>query len=266
MLHITGRRDDGYHLLQTVFQFIDYADQIGLALRTDGRILHHNPVDPDCPGNDLASQAAALFARLHPDFPGVDIHVNKRIPMGGGLGGGSSDAATVLVALNRLCDTGFGQQVLASEGLALGADVPVFVNARACWAEGVGEQITPLQLPEPWYLVLVPGCHVATAAVFSQSDLTRDSTLTTIADFLGGGGRNDCEQVVRRLYPPVNSAMTWLEQYATARLTGTGACVFAAFPGREQAQEVLQAVPQEYHGFVARGLNRSPLADSIGND
>jgi len=263
MLHIVGRREDGLHLLQTVFQFLDYCDDIGLSLRGDGKVNRITDV-PEVPAeDDLAVKAAKLLAKHIDHFPGVDIDIRKKVPMGGGLGGGSSDAATVLLVLNSLCGNQLSVEQLAEVGLQLGADVPVFVRGHACWAEGVGEKIQPVELPDPWFVVLDPGVHVSTAEVFSHSDLTRSSPLTTIAAFLEGGGRNDCVPVVQKQYPEIASAMQWLSEFSPARLTGTGACVFAEFATQEQAQSVVEQIPEDYKGFVARGLNRSPLHDLL---
>ncbi|NNJ91071.1 MAG: 4-(cytidine 5'-diphospho)-2-C-methyl-D-erythritol kinase [Gammaproteobacteria bacterium] len=263
MLHIIGRREDGFHLLQTVFQFLDYCDEIGLRLRADGRVNRVTDIHALPAGDDLVVKAATLFARLIDDFPGVDIDIRKKIPMGGGLGGGSSDAATVLLVLNSLCGRKLSVDQLAGAGLQLGADVPLFIRGHACWAEGVGEKIQPVALPEPWFLVLDPGVHVSTAEVFSHSDLTRSSPLTTIAAFLEGAGRNDCVPVVQKQYPEIASAMQWLDKYSPAKLTGTGACVFAEFATQEQAQQVFEQMPMKYKGFIAKGLNRSPLLDLV---
>lgn len=259
MLHLVGRRADGYHLLQTVFQFLDFSDQLGFSLRNDGKIRRVTRIDSVPEEHDLVVRAAKLLAQQLPAVPGVDIEVRKNIPMGAGLGGGSSDAATVLLALNNLWGANFSKNRLAQLGLQLGADVPVFVNGLASWAEGVGETLEPVELPQPWYLVVNPGCHVSTAEVFSDSDLTRSSPLTTIADFLAHGGRNDCESVVVKRYPQIATAMQWLDRFARARLTGTGACIFASFEVESEAQDVLNQLPVEYTGFVARGLNQSPV-------
>jgi 4-diphosphocytidyl-2-C-methyl-D-erythritol kinase len=191
---------------------------------------------------------------------GVAIEIDKRLPMGGGVGGGSSDAATVLVALNQLWGTGFNPRQLAGFGLELGADVPVFVHARAAWGEGVGERLEPVDFAEPVYLLLRPDAAISTAQVFKAPELTRDSPVITIAGFLQAGGRNDCEPVVRKLYPQVAAALDWLGRFGPARLTGTGSCVFAAMPDVAQAEAALTAVPAGWQGWVTRGLNRSPLA------
>ena len=265
MLRIVGRRPDGYHLLQSVFQFVDFGDAIELAVRDDGRIVRCNDLPGVPEGEDLVVRAARLLQAETGSALGADIHVHKRLPMGGGLGGGSSDAATVLVGLNRLWATGLDEDALAALGLRLGADVPVFVRGRAAWAEGVGERLTPLDLPEPWYLVVKPPCEVATGAIFQDAELTRNSPLSTIRDFLAGLTVNDCLPVVVKHYPEVAAALSWLGQFGKARLTGTGACVFAVFEDEAHAREVLGELPPGYEGFVARGRNRSPLLDRLND-
>jgi 4-diphosphocytidyl-2-C-methyl-D-erythritol kinase len=194
---------------------------------------------------------------------GVDISVSKRLPLGGGLGGGSSNAATTLVALNQLWQTGLSEDELARLGLSLGADVPVFIRGRTAWAEGVGEHLQPIELPEKWFLLLIPQVNVSTAKVFSDPDLTRDCPPMTIRHFLSGQGENVCEPVVRRAYPAVAEALDWLAKYGDARMTGTGACVFAAFDSEARAREVMADLPAEWQGFVAKGLNRSPLVGLV---
>jgi 4-diphosphocytidyl-2-C-methyl-D-erythritol kinase len=267
MLRVLGRRSDGYHRLQTVFQFIGQSDLLSFRPRGDGRIIRRSPPLRGVPAEaDLAVRAARLLQERTGCVLGADIDVEKRLPMGGGLGGGSSDAATTLVALNRIWGTGLSTRQLCQLGLILGADVPVFVGGQAAWGEGVGEQLTPLELPQPWFLVLAPRCEVSTAAVFSDPDLTRDSPSITIADFISGDDRNDCLEVVRRAYAPVAEALDWLSRHGRARLTGTGACVFAEFATAVQARTLLDAVPAHFSGFVAPGLNRSPLLDRLHAD
>ncbi|CAK0781467.1 4-(cytidine 5'-diphospho)-2-C-methyl-D-erythritol kinase [Gammaproteobacteria bacterium] len=263
MLKILGRRADGYHRLQSVFQFLDWGDEIFLRPRDDGEIHRLSDLPDVPPEQDLTVRAARLLKAVCGCRSGVDILVHKRLPMGGGLGGGSSDAATVLVALNHLWSLGMSREVLATLGLTLGADVPVFVQGRAAWAEGIGEQLTFFEPETPWYLVLVPPCPVSTAAVFQHPELTRDATPTTIAGFLSGVRENDCWPVVRRLYPPVQAVHAWLSQFAKASLTGTGGCVFAAFAEETRARALLQDLPRDLGGFVARGCNRSPLMDRL---
>lgn len=263
MLRILGRRADGYHRLQTVFQFIDRCDLVHLALRADGRIERQADI-PGVPAEaDLTVRAARLLQGHTGCGLGADIWVDKRLPMGGGLGGGSSDAATTLVGLNQLWGTGLNPHALAGLGLRLGADVPVFVRGMAAWGEGIGEELVPIQLAEPWYLVLTPQVAVSTAGVFADPRLTRDSAAMTMRDFARGEASNDCLAVVRRRYPEVARALDWLAARGEARLTGTGACVFAAFSERDAALAVLDEVPGDLGGFVARGLNRSPLLDRL---
>lgn len=320
-LHVTGRRADGYHELETIFQFLDLADGITLRLRRDGRIrrvIYSDPMGilagvPE--EKDLAVRAARILKSKAGTPLGADIEICKRIPSGGGLGGGSSDAASTLVGLGRIWGLGLGVDELAGIGLTLGADVPVFVKGRAAFATGVGEKLTPVVLEEPWYVVLYPGCPVATADIFNAPDLTRDTPPIRIHGLPRGepgrgegasegsrpsGGRggqeergrgggldlplspfsllartgNDCEAVARRRYPPVDAALNWLSRFGEARMTGTGACVFAPFRERREAERVLSLLPEvegardaggadgqgrKWTGFVARGRNRSPL-------
>jgi len=259
-LHVTGRREDGYHQLQTVFQILDYGDELWFESREDGDIRPQYQMPGVDPQTDLIVRAARLLQR-HGHCPqGADIYLDKRLPMGGGLGGGSSDAATTLVALNRIWQTGLTVDELAALGLELGADVPVFIHGRSAWAEGVGELLVPIELDEHWFLVIAPQITVSTAEIFSAPELIRDTPAITIRDFLGDHSvGNDLQAVVEERYPPVKQALDWLNGYAQARMTGSGACVFARFGSREQAQQVLEQLPREWQGFVARGVNRSPL-------
>jgi 4-diphosphocytidyl-2-C-methyl-D-erythritol kinase len=263
-LHVTGRRADGYHALQTVFQLLDYCDELFIEPTDDGRIRRPAGCAGIAPDEDLVVRAARLLQAESGCARGAGIRVRKRIPPGGGLGGGSSDAATVLVALNRLWGLDWPLDRLAALGLRLGADVPVFVHGRSAWAEGVGERLTPIELPAAWYLVVCPDCAVATAEIFSAPELTRDSPETTIDGFLSTGGRNDCEPVVRRRYPAVAAALDWVTAHSggggPARLTGTGGCVFAAFGSAAAARAALAGLPPRWTGFVARGLAESPLS------
>lgn len=256
-LHVVGRRPDGYHLLQTVFQFLDHGDRLDFTPTGDGRLT----LEPALPGvretDNLVLRAARRLQAVTGTGHGARIRLHKRLPMGGGLGGGSSDAATTLVALNRLWSLGLPPVELERLGLELGADVPVFVRGLASWAEGVGERLTPVALPEPWYVVLAPACHVDTGAVFADPELTRDSKPLKISDFLSGRGGNDCEAVVARRYPAVAAALDWLQRHGDARMTGTGACVFAPCGDEAAARAILAAAP--FPGFAARGCNRSPL-------
>ncbi|HET8730030.1 MAG TPA: 4-(cytidine 5'-diphospho)-2-C-methyl-D-erythritol kinase [Moraxellaceae bacterium] len=258
-LHITGRRTDGYHLLQTVFQFIDRCDSLHFAVREDG-IVSLTPELAGVPAeSNLVVKAARLLQRATGCALGANITLTKILPMGGGIGGGSSDAATTLLALDRLWHLDLGEDRLAALGLELGADVPVFVRGRAAFAEGVGEHLTPVDLPEPWYLVLTPDAHISTVDVFRHPQLTRHTPAITLAAFRAGdpetGLRNDCEAVVRMLSPAVAAALDWLSQYGPARMTGTGACCFLPCPDRARAEALLAQSPIQ--GFVARGMNRS---------
>ncbi len=260
-LHITGRRTDGMHELQTVFQFIDICDQLHFGRRRDTEIRHMNPLPGLDPDSDLTVRAARRLQVETGARQGVDIRITKLLPAGGGLGGGSSDCATTLVALNQLWDLDLPPDRLAAIGLELGADVPVFVRGTAAWAEGIGERLAPIHLDEPWFLVIKPDCEVATGEVFNAPDLTRSTPPLTIRAFLDDPDRamNDCEPVVRQRFAPVAEALDWLNRFAPARLTGTGACVFAAFPAQAVAAEVAAQMPARWQGFVCRGLNESPL-------
>jgi 4-diphosphocytidyl-2-C-methyl-D-erythritol kinase len=262
-LHVTGRRPDGYHELQTLFQLIDLCDTVSLSVTDDGRIERPaGPagVDPD---SDLTVRAAKALQAATGCRGGASIRIAKRIPMGGGLGGGSSDAATVLLALNHLWGCGLPIDELARLGLPLGADVPVFVRGSSAWAEGVGEQLVPVELLERWYVVIHPGVAVPTRDVFQSPELTRNTPVITIRAFFGpegsSGSRNDCEPVVRARYPEVADALSWLGHFAPARLTGTGSCIFAAFGSAIEAERVAARAPDRWRAFVARGLNVSPV-------
>lgn len=258
-LHIVGRRADGFHLLQTAFQFISLCDTLNFDITHDGRIERALEIADVPAEHDLTVRAAHLLQRATDTPFGARIRCEKKIPLGGGLGGGSSDAATTLVALNLLWNTGQTVDQLAQLGVRLGADVPVFVRGHAAWAEGVGEILIPISPPEPWYVVIHPLCHVSTAEIFSLPELTRTTSPIKILDFFEGTGRNDCETTVRAHYPAVAAALDWLAKYSSAHMTGTGACVFAAFPTEAQAHEIAALTPPQWRGFVAQGLNRSPL-------
>jgi len=262
-LHVIGRRPDGYHELQTVFQLIDLCDTVTVAVRADGSIERpEGPADVP-PDSDLVVRAARALQATSGTRLGATLRVRKRIPMGGGLGGGSSDAATTLLALNRLWDCRLGIEELARLGLPLGADVPVFVKGFSAWAEGVGERLTPLELPQRWYVIIHPGVGVSTRAVFQSPELTRNSPLITIRAFFEAGGCNDCEPVVRARYPEVAAALDWLSRHAPARLTGTGSCIFASCATAIEAERIAARVPDEWASFVARGLNISPAHRSL---
>jgi 4-diphosphocytidyl-2-C-methyl-D-erythritol kinase len=260
-LHVTGRRADGYHLLQTVFRFIDYGDTLRFTLRGDGQIHLTAPLPGVLMENDLCFRAARLLQATTGTTQGVEIALEKRLPLGGGLGGGSSDAATTLIVLNRLWGTNLSRAELMALGLTLGADVPVFLFGDNAWAEGVGEQLTPITLQPAWYVVLVPPISVATAEVFSAPELTRNTLPVTIPAFSAGQIHNDLEPVVTGRYPSVARHLDWLKQYSAAHMTGSGACVFAAFTTEQAAREVWANKPAWIEGFVARGLDQHPLRD-----
>jgi len=262
-LHVTERRADGYHELQTLFQLIDLADTLCVSVRGDGEI--DRPAGPPGvpPEADLVVRAARTLKAATGTALGASLRVRKRIPMGGGLGGGSSDAATALLVLNELWDCGLAVEELAALGLPLGADVPVFVQGFSAWGEGVGERLTPVTLPETWYVIVHPGVAVSTARVFQSPELTRNSPLITIRAFFESGGRNDCEPVVRAQAPEVADALDWLAREAPARLTGTGSCVFAACASAVAAERLAARVPDRWRSYVARGLNRSPLHERL---
>ena len=258
-LHITGRRADGYHELQTLFQFLDHGDELGFALREDGEIHLHTEVDGVPHDSNLIVRAARLLQQESGTPLGAAIWLDKRLPMGGGLGGGSSDAATTLVGLNHLWQTQLNEDRLAALGLRLGADVPVFVRGRAAFAEGVGEQLQAVELSEPWFLVAVPQVFVSTAEVFSAPELTRNTPPIKVRSLLEGGGHNDCQPVVEARYPEVRNALILLNKFVPARLTGTGACVFGSFPNRDDADKVARQLPATLPSFVAQGRNISML-------
>jgi 4-diphosphocytidyl-2-C-methyl-D-erythritol kinase len=262
-LHVTGRRPDGYHELQTVFQLIDLCDTIGISVREDGRIERPNGppgVDPEA---DLTVRAARALQQATGCRLGATLRVRKRIPMGGGLGGGSSDAASVLLGLNEVWGCGLPVDALARLGLPLGADVPVFVRGSSAWGQGVGEDLQPLELPEAWYVVIHPGVAVGTRDVFQSPELTRNSPVITMRAFFESGGRNDCEPVVRARFPEVAEALDWLGRFAPARLTGTGSCIFARCATAIDAERLAARVPDRWTSYVARGLNVSPVHELL---
>ena len=264
-LYITGRRPDGYHNLQTLFQFLDYGDTLQISTDHSDRIQLLTPVAGVAEADNLIVRAAerlkqaALAKQTLPPKAGAQIAIDKRLPMGGGLGGGSSNAATVLVALNHLWQTGLTPDELAAIGVQLGADVPVFVKGFAAFAQGVGEQLQPAEPEEKWYLVAHPGVSISTPAVFNDPALTRDTPVRTLATLLSSPFANDCEAVVRKRFREVDELVSWLLEYAPSRLTGTGACVFAEFDTEYAARQVLELAPKGLLGFVARGVNVSPL-------
>ena len=261
-LHVTGRRADGYHLLQSVFVLIDRCDTLRVAVRDDAVVRRVNDV-PGVPAEtDLAVRAAKALQAATGCALGADIEVEKRIPMGGGLGGGSSDAATVLLVLDRLWKLHLGTARLQEIGVGLGADVPFFVGGRNAWVEGIGERIVPIDVPPRWYAVLVPPVHVATRDIFAAAELTRDRETLKMEDFSARPATafvNDLEAVAVSRYPQVRSHLQWLRQYGQARMTGSGGCVFAGFDSRDAAQGVIDALPATMQGFIAQGLTHHPL-------
>lgn len=258
-LHITGRRADGYHELQTLFQFLDHGDTLGFRVREDGEIRLHGEIAGVPHDSNLIVRAARLLQQAAATPLGADLWLDKRLPMGGGIGGGSSDAATTLLGLDHLWQLNLGLDRLAELGLRLGADVPVFVRGRAAFAEGVGERLTPLDLDEPWFLVAVPQVSVSTAEIFSAPELTRNTPIIKVCGLPEGGGHNDCQPVVEARYPEVRNALNLLNKFVHARMTGTGACVFGSFPNRSDADKVSRQLPATLPSFTARGCNLSPL-------
>ena len=263
-LLVTGRRSDGYHLLQTVFRFIDFGDLLQIDMRDDGRIVRACELTGVAADDDLTVRAARLLQQASGTSLGATIALDKRLPLGGGLGGGSSDAATVLLVLNRLWRLDWPRERLQTLGLALGADVPVFIFGQSALATGVGEQLTRLDLPPAWYLLLVPPVSVGTARIFQDPDLIRDSIPLTIPPFSFAAGRNDLETVVCRHYPEVAQHLAWLRQHGAARMTGSGACVFAEFGSEAEARAVAGSVPPEMRAVVAQGLDSHPLSGWVG--
>lgn len=268
-LYITGRREDGYHNLQTLFQFLDYGDTIIIEPRNDGQIRLATPIEGVPDEENLIVRAArllqdtALLMGSLPQGAGADISVEKQLPMGGGLGGGSSNAATVLVALNHIWNTGLTEDQLAALGVTLGADVPVFVRGFAAFAEGVGEKLTPVSPAEKWYLVAHPGVSIPTPVIFKDPELPRNTPIRSIDTLLNCEFGNDCEVIARKRFRKVDELLSWLLEYAPSRLTGTGACVFSEFDTEDAARQVLKQAPEWLHGFVARGVNVSPLHQAI---
>lgn len=259
MLRIVGQRADGYHLLQTVFQFVDLCDWVSFKSAPDGVVKLRTEIE-GVPAQDDLTVLAARALKDHTNCPyGVEIDVEKNVPMGGGLGGGSSDAATTLVVLNKLWQLNLHERQLKEIGLALGADVPIFVHGSAAWAEGVGEKITDISLPECWMLIVRPACHVNTKEIFCAEGLTRNSKSIRIEEFTAGEIINDCLPVVRQHYPLVGDALDDLSVYTKARLTGTGACIFGEFLSREAAESAQNSLQKKWQVFLVKTLNRSPL-------
>ena len=261
-LHILGRREDGYHNLQTVFQFIDFCDQLQFNLTT-GDDVTITPSLMQIPlRKNLIYRAAMLLKKETGYGGGVDIVLHKRLPFGAGIGGGSSNAATTLVALNKLWKLGLSQAQLLELGVQLGADVPIFIYGQTSWAEGIGNEFTPIVLPQPWYLLLMPKCHVTTAELFAALKGSKTDPLS-IEHYKFGQGRNDFEPIVREQYPEVDEAMCWLEQYGEPRLTGTGAIVYMRFDTEQEAGRIAALTPDHISSKVVRGLNKSPLIAAL---
>lgn len=271
-LYVTGRRADGYHQLQTLFQFLDYGDTVFITPRDDGQLDLLTPITGVADQDNLLVRAAILlreYASLQGQCTahlGADLVVDKRLPMGGGLGGGSSNAATVLVALNHIWNTGFSVTQLAQIALQLGADVPVFVHGHAAFAQGIGELLTPVVLPQKWYLLACPDEHISTAAIFNDCELSRNTPVRPMEALLNSEFTNDFEAIVRKRFPKVDSAIRWLLEYAPSRLTGTGSCVFAEFSSLPKASKVLEQAPEWLHCFIAQGVNISPLWRAISGN
>jgi 4-diphosphocytidyl-2-C-methyl-D-erythritol kinase len=275
-LHVVGRRADGYHLLQSVFQLVERGDTLDFGLREDGRIVRTNEVPGVPEASDLIVRALRRLAAAYEErrgraAPGIDVAIDKILPMGGGLGGGSSDAATALMAANYLWRAGFSDDELMEIGLPLGADIPFFIYGRTAFVEGVGEAMQPVAGPDCWYVVIEPGVSVPTPAIFTAEDLTRDTKPVRIADFpaahlLSEFGKNDLQAVASRLFPPVAQAIEWLGQYGAARMTGSGACVFCAVPGEAQADQVLEGVPSAWRAWKTRSLARHPMKSLLQNN
>jgi len=262
-LHITGRLDNGYHTLQTIFQFLDYGDSLSIEPNNSDKIT----ISPEVSGitlqDNLIYRAAMLLKPLAHQHAGAKINLNKILPMGAGLGGGSSNAATTLVALNHLWQLELSLDELAKLGLTLGADVPIFVHGFAAFAQGVGEQLSPVFPSEPYYLVIWPGVSVATAEIFQASELPRNTPMLTLAQLSSAKLGNDCQEITKNRHPEVASALDWLVEYAPAKMTGTGSCVFGEFSDEQSADAALKQLPKAMHGFVTKGLNISPLATKL---
>lgn len=258
-LHILGRRSDGYHQLQTLFQLLDYGDELAVEMALDGNISLAQSLAGVPDEDNLIIKAARLLKSHTRCDKGARFNLTKRLPMGGGIGGGSSNAASALLGLNHLWQLDLSLDELANLGRSLGADIPVFVRGRSAWAEGIGDELVPVELPERWFVVLAPNTHVSTAHIFGHKRLTRDSAPITMRAFLEEGGRNDCQPLVEELIPDVKDAVGWLKQFSAAQLTGTGGCVFASFASQEQAERVMLERPGQLNGFWAKGVNESPL-------
>jgi len=264
-LHVLGRRADGYHEIQTLFQFVDLHDDLHFFARKDGRINLNPELFGVADSDNLIVRAARALQAKTGCAMGADITLHKKIPMGAGLGGGSSNAATTLLALNRLWHTGLSLDELSAIGLTIGADVPVFLHGSAAWAEGIGERLTPIILPQPWLVLVIPNCHVPTAELYHDSRLTRDSNALTIQHYQIGQGQNDFASIVRQDYPAVDQALCWLSQHGDARMSGSGGVCFAAFDSSAEASKIASLVPRPLQAVVVKGMNHSPLHEALAN-
>ena len=262
-LHITGQRSDGYHNLQTLFQLLDFGDKLVFRSNRSGNIKINGNIDGVDEKNNLIFHAATLLQKSTGCDLGCTIDLTKNLPMGAGLGGGSSNAATTLVGLNALWKCGLTANQLSDLGKTLGADVPVFVHGESAFAEGIGDILTPLTLPQRWFLVITPNCHVSTREIFSNPQLTRNSSPIKIRALSGVEYRNDCQDVVSKLYPAVRTLLQWVENFSAPLMTGTGASVFCSFDSKSEAQHVLSKLPKQWTGFVAKGVNRSPVHEQL---
>ncbi len=258
-LNILNRRDDGYHNIQTVFQFINFCDELHFSLSDTGEITFHSEQFKISPERNLIVRAATLLKGKTNTPLGAHIHLEKKLPIGGGIGGGSSNAATTLVALNQLWQTGLSQKELITLGAKLGADVSIFIHGEAAYAAGIGNEFSPIALPEPWYLILMPPVSVSSAELYANPQLTRDNQPITISDFLNQGGHNSFEAIARKLYPEISDTLDWLSQFGSAKMSGSGSTVFASFDEKDQAETVLKQIPDRIKGIVAKGCNQSPL-------
>lgn len=262
-LHIVGQREDGYHELQTIFQFIDLADELSFTLRNDRKIVMKTVLNGVSDRDNLVLRAAHALQEAVSRTQGVEISLTKNIPIGGGLGGGSSDAATTLVALNQLWQTKLSITQLIQIGARLGADVPIFIHGHSAWAEGIGDQLTDIILPETWLVLIAPPVKVSTAEIFFNKSLSRDTSRCKMSASLIDLGHNDCEPVVRQSYPEVAKALDWLNELAPARMTGSGGCIFAPVDSQQAALEIVQQAPENYQGFAVKALNISPLHNNL---
>lgn len=262
-LHITGRLDNGYHSLQTNFQFLNYGDSLSFNINDTNKVKVAPQVNGILPEENLIYRAAMMLKPYAKSNAGVDIHLTKVLPMGAGLGGGSSDAATTLVALNHLWNINLANEQLAALGLTLGADVPIFIRGFAAFAQGIGEDLTPISPPQPWYLVIWPGVSVSTQEIFNLPQLPRNTPKITLAQLTTATLGNDCQEVTKNRHPEVAMALEWLIQYAPAKMTGTGSCVFGEFSSHADATVALEKLPKNMHGFIAKGVNISPLATTL---